>query len=238
MINILIVKNNVPHLLKLSNYIANSFSTIRICSMLTNGSQVLALLKTFQVDLILLDLDLPDYSAVDILNKIFNLNKSQYSNCIIVTSKDKELITKVQNHPCVYSSIFNLSIEKLNNIISDFIKDHEKYTLLTDNIIKEKILLHLKSLHYNFSYIGTKFLVDCIYESYKLGNAYSLNLNKNIYPIISQKYNKSINTIKCNILHATNAMYSECSEETLKKYFITSQKPTSKKVVFSILEKL
>lgn len=95
-------------------------------------------------------------------------------------------------------------------------------------------------MNYNFTYIGTRYLAQCIYESYHRVNKYDINLNRDIYPIIVQKYNKSINSIKTNINQATNIMYFDTEEKLLFKYFgynITC-KPKPKDIIFKIMENI
>ena len=42
---------------------------------------------------------------------------------------------------------------------------------------------------------------------------------QDIYPIIARKYNKKIGSIKSNVIRATEAMYYNCEENTIKEYF-------------------
>ena len=66
------------------------------------------------------------------------------------------------------------------------------------------------------------------------------NLNNEIYPILAQKYNKTVNTIKCNIIKATDSMYYDCDETLLKNYFhfYTDYKPRPKLVIYTVLNKI
>ena len=67
-----------------------------------------------------------------------------------------------------------------------------------------------------------------------------IKLEKEIYPIISKKYKKSVNSIKCNIIYATNEMFFDCNQETLLSYLeeYSLLKPGPKKIIFSVLEKI
>lgn len=106
--------------------------------------------------------------------------------------------------------------------------------------IKIKINNELKHLHYNFSYNGTRYLAEVIFEVYKQKDSHKDNLQKNIYPIIAKKYNKSINTIHGNIKQATKCMYLDCEESIINKYFNYSYfvKPKLKEIIFTILNKI
>lgn len=90
---------------------------------------------------------------------------------------------------------------------------------------------------YNFSNKGTIYLIDAL-EIICCNNDYlkiMSNLDKNIYPIISKKYNSNKKTIKSDIIKATNNMCkirdsipSECS---LLKY-------TPKIIIYYIVDKI
>ena len=106
--------------------------------------------------------------------------------------------------------------------------------------IKQQIQEELEKLNFNFSYIGTKYLIDCIYECYYQNKIYDVNLNKDIYPIVSKKFNKSINSIRANIFQSISIMYYDNDENNLSNYFgykILS-KPKNKDLIIHILQKL
>lgn len=98
----------------------------------------------------------------------------------------------------------------------------------------------LENLKYNFSYLGTKYLCECIYECYNKNKIYDINLNKDIYPIISKKYHKTISSIKANIFQATSIMYYEIEEQILQEYFgyNVRSKPKTKDIITRVLQKL
>ena len=57
---------------------------------------------------------------------------------------------------------------------------------LNYNNIKDELV----RLSFSTKYIGTQYLIDCIYEVSKLKNFYNYNLFTDILPILSKKYNK------------------------------------------------
>ena len=96
-------------------------------------------------------------------------------------------------------------------------------------------------MNFNFSYVGTKYLLECIFEIYSNKNYEQFNLNRDFYPIISQKYNKSINNIKCNITQAYIKMVCDSSIENLENYlkmYIGTQIPKKKDVISAILRNI
>lgn len=106
----------------------------------------------------------------------------------------------------------------------------------TSAILENKIKKELYKIKYNPNHIGFKYLLEAITLCYQNNNIYNINLNKNIYPLIAQKYNKSINNIKCNISQATSSMYNSLSVQEKHKYL--NIKPHVKDIIISVLDKL
>lgn len=236
MINMLVVEDDISQLIDLTNCITKSIPDIRVHSLVTTGGQALEIINAETIDLIILDLNLPDYSGIDILNEITCEYEDKYNDSVIIVSGDNKLINKIDNFSCIYSCIHKpYSSNKILDTVNSLIK--KKNCEIQSSKVKEKIILELKNLNYNFSYNGTKYLIDCIYEAYIIGDIYNLNLKRDVYTIIAKKYNKSINNIKCNITQATNAMYYDCEERIIEEYFYTV-KPKVKEVIFFILNRL
>ena len=106
-------------------------------------------------------------------------------------------------------------------------------------LIKNKIYKELNELNYNFSYIGTQYLCEIIYEIYVTEKT-TKNLSKNVYPIIARKHSTTINTVKCNIFHATMNSYYDCDQNKLERYFGRRflSKPTTMDVINKILDNI
>lgn len=80
--------------------------------------------------------------------------------------------------------------------------------------------------------------MDIIIELFHKNKVASVNLEKEIYPILSKKYNKSICNIKNNISHANKMMYYDCKEEIIREYFHSPDKPKTKEILYAILDKV
>ena len=106
--------------------------------------------------------------------------------------------------------------------------------------VRLKIRNELTYLNYNYSYNGTHYIEDVIFELYKIKNNFKGNLKKEIYPILSKKYNKSIDTIYGDIKVATKYMILDCKEEIILKYFNYSFfiVPKVKEIILTVLNKL
>ena len=105
---------------------------------------------------------------------------------------------------------------------------------------KSKIVKELEYIGYKFNYKGTHYLVDTIMLMHMHQHSMIDNLQTHIYPIIAQKYNKTVYNIKSSINKATECMYYECDVNKLENYFKFNYdtKPTVKQVVFAVINKI
>ena len=172
-------------------------------------------------------------------NYIEENNLSQYYASIIVLTNEIDLLNQVINKKSVFT--YSSKIDNINSFI-DKVRElsKEKQDISLKNSIKEKISSELEYLGFDFSYIGTKYLYDCIYECYLSDTLYNINFSKHIYPILAKKYNKSQVLIKANIFQAIGQMYRTIDKDKLSTYFGYSllDKPTTKEIIFTILQKI
>lgn len=238
MFNILFVSNDIYYYKKLINFLVNSnLQEIRLINFVSNEQDSLDIINSVDLDIILLDINLTNLSSL--LSRISDVQRKKLKFSIIVISDAKTNIHI--NNSMIYTYIdkdtnFDNIIKSINNLIIQKGLSHYSHEI----IIREKIRVELKYIGYNLSYNGSRYLEETIFELYKNKESYVDNLSKDIYPIIAKKYDKSVNTIKCNIIRATDIMYCECNIERLKSYFkfYADSKPKPKLVAFTILNKL
>ncbi len=149
------------------------------------------------------------------------------------------MLTQILKSPYIYNYFtkppnFDEIVRCLNNIVKERNCQEKEHTIL------KKIDIELNHLHFNFSYNGTKYLKECIYELYIKNELDFENLSKNIYPIIAKKHHKSANNIHTNIKQSVQSMCCDCDENTINSYFNNTffVKPTVKEIIFTILNKL
>mgnify|MGYP003571396008 CR=1 FL=1 len=106
--------------------------------------------------------------------------------------------------------------------------------------VKIMIQKELRYLGYNPKYYGTKYMMDAIFILYCYGNDIDNNLSKYVYPIISKKYNKTMQNIRCNMINATDLMILECEEIRLMRYlkYFNYSKPGPKKIIEAVLNRI
>lgn len=227
MIKAIIVDDNIEYSKNILNCIINKIEDIHITHIAVTGEEAINIISSNDIDLVFLDLKLPDYNGIDVIKKINTLNNIKQISYIIISGElslinklidNKNILTiinKLDDNENIYNKIFN-SIHTLN-----YIKNEKE--------IKKFILSEISNMGYNLKHKGTKYIIESINYIYESNNMDLLdNLEKNVYVYIPYKYKKSINNIKTNIIRATNYIPAN---NLLEKY-------TPKSVISSILVKI
>lgn len=236
MLKILVVDDDPIQCKLLINYLSKTSENIKIHNMAFTGKEALKIIEKNEINMILLDLKLPDMSGIDIIKYIEIKKLERYYNSIIVISGEKELVSKVNDSSYIYASLYKpTNYEQIQTLISDI----ETEKNIKDKV-KNKIKIELDKLYYNPSYNGTKYIFEAIYESYLRKNLDCNNLKYSIYPILAIKHNTNVNNIHGNIKQATRSMFYDCPEDILKDYFNfdEAKKPKEKLVITTILNKI
>lgn len=240
MVNILIADDNIYYAKMLMNVINTDIDTnIKVTHLAVDGKETLDILENNQIDVTLLDLKMPIYDGMYILDKLKQEQKDKYEQSIIVISGETEMLYKINSQPYVYCALNKVcSISKIIDTIKELVEDKEQEK--QTNNVKNNIIKQLQYLNYNLSHKGTQYLIDAILLIYNRGDYDIFNLKEDVYPIIAKRYNKSIHNIKCDINKANDYMYRVCKKERIRKYFkfFDDSKPTVKNVIYTILNKV
>lgn len=232
MLNLLIIDNNSDSRKQLLNYISEHNPKIRVHAVADTIDEGINIVNLGIIDITLINLNVDSNVILNGLNNVKNEHK--YKKSFIIIAND---FTSLSGNQFVHTYLHfptNITaiVSKLQQLADYKLSEYNDPKLL-------KMINHeLAYLDYNFSYLGTKYLSECIALMYY--NGYSKNLTKEIYPIIATNYNKSINNIKCNIARATDIMFFDCDENRLKSYFgaHSTIRPRTKLVICAILNHL
>ena len=234
MLNIVIICKDLVYSRYLINFLNYENNNLKVLGVLNEIEELFDISKRSVIDIILINSDCIDYeflksnkkiqpylkSTILILNKIWKNKLNVYA--YINNKNDIETLA---------SSINQLATSKI--IEKNFYQNSAK-----KNILIKAIEAELKDLNIALSYTGIKYIIESIYIIYSLEKCYNFNLEKDIYPIIAQKYHKIVSTIKSNITYAVNMMYVECEENKLLEYLkeYSLRKPSPKRIISDILE--
>ena len=247
MLDLLVVDDNMFFSKTLINNVVQNNSKLRLCMIATNGIEALDIISKRKLDIILLDLKLPECNGLEVLEFLTENKKEIYNHSIIVISGEMDMMTQVVNNPLVYDYLSKgMGIDKIVKIINDLCKEKEM-ELSTLNkkrkismIIKNQIYQELLEIGYNVHYNGTKYLMETIYYIYSKKINGNYKLEKEVYPIIAKKYSKKTNTIKSDIIKATKKIKYDNREDKLKRYFLYffDNKIKPKLVINTVLAKI
>ena len=234
MVNILIADDNLNFSKDLINNILSN-EEVKICKLCTNGKEVLEVLDNEEIDIIVLDLRMPFFSGIEVLDNLSNSQKEKYKKSIIVISGDESYFSQLIKNPLIFDYIIKGTKTceiafRINRLIE--YKDI--------SIKRKKIIDELKKIGYDTNYKGTIYLIEAILNIYTNKEILLDNLQRDVYPIIAKMYKKTPHNIKCNINNATELMYYKCEANVLQDYFkfFDDTKPTIKTVIYTVLNKI
>lgn len=236
MVNVLIADDNVNYAINLMNFINKNNNYIRVCAIAKDGMEAINDIRNNKIDVILLDLIMPKYDGYRVLRYIED--KIQYKSSCIILSGYIDNINRFINNKCIFSVLSKtIGRERILDKINELVINKEENRKRTN--LRKKIFAELQVLGYNISHKGTKYLLDVI-EFIMLEEQEINSLEKNIYPILSNKYQESVHNIKCSINRATTSMYCECEIRTLKEYFYfyEDRKPRVKTIIEAIINRI
>lgn len=221
MLNVLIIENDFLNSQKIINSLAK-LDFIKIRGIYCNILEALHHINK-NIHVIIINSNLNDF-----LSLYNNLKRYKQAFYLLIFNQNLNVSEDLKESLNIK---FFTNTDSFINWISDFSCNISHYSY-----IKDYILAELSKLSFDFSHLGTKYLVDSISLVFFNEN-YIRNLNKYVYPIISTKYNCSINNIKCNIFQSILQSYCNCDEKYLNTYlnnpFIS--KPKTKDIIESVL---
>ena len=232
MYRIMVINKDTNEIINIINYIGKRFNNILFYDLSTNIEfDIMKLIK--KIDIIIID-----YENFCVLKK--NLEKYMLNNPkdlknIIVYNKNS-LIGSINKIDVNYNIAKDLN--ELQLILEKIIK--EKTLEKRNNEIEKKVTEELIKLNYDFKYCGTYYMKEIIINIYNNKYAFEGNFEKNVFPTLAVRHNKSANTIYCDIKYATKNMLEKNSQKYLINYFNYSYytKPKIQENVFNVLNNI
>lgn len=227
---ILIIDNDYKYLEKLFNDISESLNeNLRIVKICNDSEKALEYILNKQIDIIVLELDMPKINGIKILEKILENNINLK---VIITSRSKklifELINKNLNYYKAFMKPFNMEefISTLNTLSISSSKD----------ISSDKIIKLLNNFKLNKSTIGYYYILECL--NFCIQNNYTFVPQMNdLYKQIELKHNNTISAsnIKWAISKTIQLMNKNTDKDILNNFFPYNSYPSPKTFLNEIL---
>lgn len=221
MCNFVIYSHDLSLIKKYNNMISNNFHDIHLAAIASNKKELESILKIKKINLLII-------SYEDSIRESLSPLTCKIENKIIIYDKAKH------NFKSTKHALF-LSLTSSNE---DALIKLKSFTLkINEDLIRKKVQKILEKFNFDFKLIGTKYLMEAIIYSYFTKETYFLeNLEKQIYPYVSQKYNVSPDNIKWAIIRSINIMKSNSTKASLQSISLDGfEKITSKFVISKIV---
>jgi DNA integrity scanning protein DisA with diadenylate cyclase activity len=235
MLNLLFYSENAKLSQEISCDLLAHNKHFRILHIVSEETNLINLLQTSHFDFLILISDRLEISNIfQYLNK-FNVENHLKSIIVITNNGD---LKKVIRKDRFLSKIFSASSrpQNLSKSISEAIE--EKFSFSSN--LRLKIANELSYLGFKSYHKGTGFIIESIFIVYQQEAHLCDNFEKNIYPIVAERFNTNISNVKSNIIKSINSMYAECEQQKLQKYFHFSAdfKPTTKMIIYTIISNI
>ncbi|MBR3613582.1 MAG: hypothetical protein IKL55_00150 [Clostridia bacterium] len=224
MSNFFIYSNSLYIVKKYGNMLFNNFPTLHFLGIASTKKELEDALVSKKVDLIILSYE--HYQNASISQLINSVNDK------IIIYNNNENFLKSSTHTLYLSS--NTNIENTQKKLKIFTQK------LDEELIRKKVKKLLSKLNFDFKLIGTKYLLEAIVYSYLTRELYLFeNLEKQIYPYVSKKYNVNPYNVKWAIIRSINNMKLKATEYELQYFSLeSSEKITSKFIISEIVNRL
>lgn len=234
MLKILIAEDNYEYLENLFNNINDNITKgIKIVQICNDGEKALNYIMNKEIDVILLDLNIPKVNGIEILEK---MKENNIKSKIIIISGETNLIVEIISRKLSVNQIlvkpFHLEelINSLNDIISDLFEGEDD---IKNN--GNKVLELLNEFNFNKSNIGYTYIIDCLQYCIKRKYTFIPHI-KDLYRDVAKQYNKiSYTNVSWNISKSIQMMNRLTEKNILNKFFPYNNTPSPKTFLNEIL---
>jgi hypothetical protein len=235
MLNILLYSENAKLSQEISCHLLTQNKHFRVLHIVSEEADLINLLQKSHFDFLILISERLEISNIfQYLNK-FNIENHLKS--IIVITNNGEL-RKIIRKDRFLSKTFSATLkpQTLAKSISEAIE--EKFSFTSN--LRLKIANELSYLGFKSYHKGTGFIIESIFIVYQQEAHLCDNFEKNIYPIVAERFNTNISNVKSDIIKSINSMYAECEQHKLQKYFhfSTDFRPTTKMIIYTIISNI
>lgn len=210
MIKVMIAEDNKNLCENCFEFLTND-EDIKIVSCTVDGKKTLEKYLEVKPDVLLLDLDLPEISGIEIINFLSRFSEERNKCNIIVVSGSSELLSNLYNTAQVYRVIpkpanFQYILQTIKEI-----------PLKPAEINQKELKELLTSLRFKVYSKNVTYLITAINIAYN--RHYLLNNIKDLYSVVASQYNSSPTTIKWSIRNSIGALNRSTTIEEVCSIF-------------------
>lgn len=192
MFRLMIAEDNI-HLMNYYQNILSEDKNVNVVAKTFNGEETIKLYKEKKPDILLLDLDLPIFNGLEVINKLSKFEVDKKSCNIIIISGNYDLRLELFNTEKVYRIIAKpASKDCIINTIHNFISENSRNEFPIDRL--RNLMFALKLKPYSNS---CNLLIDTIETAYY--SPYLLDNMKTLYNITASRYDYSSEKVKESI---------------------------------------
>jgi len=246
---VVVADDNKELVLMISEFLKiNDFDVVMQCN---SGNELLDYLKDNQVDLLLLDIFMPERDGISVLEELNNEDNFKRPSKIIMLSafNNESLIARASELGADYFIIKPIDLNNLLSSINGVMNQsdikpgvYNKFRTQPEEELEERISNYLHNIGIPSHIKGYKFLTTAVIMVYKDFNVLD-SITKQLYPAIAKTYETTDSRVERAIRHAIEVAWKD---ET-KAEFINShlgpmisfdKKPTNSEFIASLTDLL
>lgn len=250
-IKVFITDDSKEHVVMMKE-IVNLQDDMEVVGVSYDGVTLLKQLRTTEVDVLLLDVVMPNFDGIQVLNRINSSNEYNRPKHIIVFSafNQDQILVKSAEYGASYFVMKPFNVKYVIELIREIMT---KDTIRNDNKIYKMNTNDTFDLHTEITTIlheigvpahikGYQFLREAIAMVYHdidlLGS-----ITKVLYPEIAKKYHTTSSRVERAIRHAIEVAWNRGNIDAISSIFsytvsITKAKPTNSEFIAMIADKL
>lgn len=259
-IKVLIADDNYDLADALSEFL-NLQADMEVIGCHQNGAQVLEAMKEHQVDILLLDVIMPEMDGISVLEALKE-NESVYNrpkNIIMFTAFNQEkVMTKAAELGASYFIMKPFEMNKIIEIVRD-IHQNFVYSPKSGNANANSVFGAINQMNDSFDleaeithvlhevgvpahikgYLYLRESIDMIYHEIELLGS----ITKTLYPDVAKKYKTTSSRVERAIRHAIEVAWSRGNVDAISKIFgytvnVNKSKPTNSEFIAMIADRL
>lgn len=230
MIKTVIIDDNYEFVESVFNFLTEKEKeNIKILKIFSNGENALKFILDEEVDVILLDLNLPKINGIELIQKIQKIKKD--TKIIAITGDSDFMKLLIENNIKVYNKLFKpFKLEKLILLLDEIES--------SSNSMKDNIIELLNTFSFNKNTIGYFYLIECI--EYCLKEKYQIMpCSKIVYSQVAKLHNHD-NYLKIgwNIDKTIKLMNKETKHDIKYSFLDNNFMPSTKYFINCMIKEL